>query len=75
MNLLSNFWLKGQYSNYTIYRLQQLAAGHNDADLMFPVASALSTDDMNAVAAYFEQLGISSSKPPNVPPVANPSSQ
>ena len=48
--------LKGQYSNYIVQRLQQLAAAHNDADLMFPVASALSADDMQAVAAYFEQL-------------------
>jgi len=48
--------LKGQYSNYIVQRLQQLAAAHNDVDLMFPVASALSADDMQAVAAYFEQL-------------------
>ena len=48
--------LQGQYSNYIIYRLQQLAAVHNDADLMFPVASALHPEDMQAVGAYFEQL-------------------
>jgi cytochrome c553 len=48
--------LKGQYSNYIVQRLQQLAAAHNNADLMFPVASALSAEDMQAVAAYFEQL-------------------
>jgi len=48
--------LQGQYSNYIVQRLQQLAAARNDADLMFPVASALSADDMQAVAAYFEQL-------------------
>jgi cytochrome c553 len=52
--------LQGQYSNYIIYRLQQLAAAHNDADLMFPVASALHTEDMQAVGAYFEQLPHSS---------------
>jgi cytochrome c553 len=51
--------LKGQYSNYIVQRLQQLAAVRNDADLMFPVASALSVDDMQAVAAYFEQLATS----------------
>ena len=49
--------LKGQYNNYIVYRLQQLAATHNDADLMFPVASALHPDDMKAVGAYFENLG------------------
>jgi cytochrome c553 len=48
--------LQGQYSNYIIYRLQQLAAAHNDADLMLPVASALHMEDMQAVGAYFEQL-------------------
>ena len=63
--------LKGQYSNYIVYRLQQLAAGHNDADLMFPVSSALSPEDMNAVAAYFERLGISSPQPSNVQQLAN----
>jgi cytochrome c553 len=63
--------LKGQYSNYILYRLQQLAAGHNETDLMFPVASALSPEDMNAVAAYFERLGISSPKPSNVQQLAN----
>lgn len=50
--------LHGQYSNYTVYRLQQLAATHDDGDLMSPVAAALSPEDMQAVAAYFEQLGI-----------------
>jgi cytochrome c553 len=50
--------LEGQYSNYIVYRLQQLAAAHNDADLMSPVASALSPEDMQAAGAYFEQLGI-----------------
>jgi cytochrome c553 len=63
--------LKGQYSNYIVYRLQQLAAGHNDADLMFPVSSALSPEDMNAVAAYFERLGFSSPQPSNVQQLAN----
>lgn len=63
--------LKGQYSNYIVYRLQQLAAGHDNADLMFPVSSALSPEDMNAVAAYFEQLGISSPKRANVQQLAN----
>ena len=63
--------LKGQYSNYILYRLQQLAAGHNDADLMFPVSSALSPEDMNAAAAYFERLGISSPKPSNAQQLAN----
>lgn len=48
--------LKGQYSNYIIQRLQQLAATHNDADLMFPVASSLGAHDMQAVAAYYEEL-------------------
>jgi cytochrome c553 len=48
--------LKGQYGNYIVQRLQQLASNHNDADLMFPVASALGPQDMQAVAAYFEQL-------------------
>ena len=63
--------LKGQYSNFLIYRLQQLAAGRNNADLMFPISSALSPDDMNAVAAYFERLGISSPQPSNVQQLAN----
>jgi cytochrome c553 len=63
--------LKGQYSNYIVYRLQQLAVGHNAADLMFPVSSALSSEDMNAVAAYFERLGLSSPKPSEVQPLAN----
>ena len=57
--------LKGQYSNYIVYRLQQLAAVHNDADLMFPVASALHSEDMQAVGAYFEQLGLSSAHQAN----------
>ena len=48
--------LKGQYSNYIVQRLQQLAATHNDADLMFSVASDLGAQDMQAVAAYYEQL-------------------
>jgi cytochrome c553 len=48
--------LQGQYSNYIIYRLEQLASSHNDADLMSPVAAALRTDDMRAVGAYYEQL-------------------
>lgn len=48
--------LQGQYSSYIIYRLQQLAANHNDADLMYPVAVALHTDDRQAVGAYYEQL-------------------
>jgi cytochrome c553 len=51
--------LKGQYSNYIVQRLQQLASTHNDADLMFPVASALAVQDMQAVAAYYEQLAYS----------------
>jgi cytochrome c553 len=54
--------LKGQYSNYIVQRLQQLAAAHNDADLMFPVASALGAEDMQAVAGYFEQLANSGSQ-------------
>ena len=66
--------LKGQYSNFIVYRLQQLAAGHSDADLMFPVAAALSPEDMNAVAAFFERLGISSPKSSNVQKLANSSS-
>ena len=66
--------LKGQYSNFIVYRLEQLAAGHNDADLMFPVAAALSPEDMNAVAAYFERLGLSSPKPSNAEKIANSSS-
>jgi cytochrome c553 len=48
--------LQGQYGSYIIYRLQQLAANHNDADLMSPVADALHTDDMQAVGAYYEHL-------------------
>jgi cytochrome c553 len=48
--------LKGQYGNYIVQRLQQLASTHNDADLMFSVASALGAQDMQAVAAYYEQL-------------------
>jgi cytochrome c553 len=48
--------LQGQYSNYIIHRLEQLAANHNDADLMGPVASALRTEDMQAVGAYYEEL-------------------
>ena len=48
--------LKGQYGNYIVQRLQQLASTHNDADLMFPVASALGAQDRQAVAAYYEQL-------------------
>jgi cytochrome c553 len=48
--------LQGQYSSYIIYRLQQLAASHNDADLMYPVAAVLHTSDMQAVGAYYEQL-------------------
>jgi len=63
--------LAGQYSNYIVYRLQQFAAAHNDADLMSPVASALTLQDMQAAGAYFEKLGISS----NVKTLANSSSQ
>ena len=63
--------LKGQYSNYIVYRLQQLAAGHNTADLMFPISAALTPEDMNAVAVYFERLGLSSPKPSNVQQIAN----
>jgi cytochrome c553 len=48
--------LKGQYSNYIVQRLQQFAAAHSDSALMFPVASALGAQDIQAVAAYFEQL-------------------
>jgi cytochrome c553 len=48
--------LKGQYRNYIVQRLQQLASNRNDTDLMFPVASALGPQDMQAVAAYYEQL-------------------
>jgi cytochrome c553 len=66
--------LKGQYSNFIVYRLEQFTAGHNDADLMFPIAAALRPEDMNAVAAYFERLGLSTSKPSNPEKIANTSS-
>ena len=63
--------LHGQYSNYIVYRLQQLAAEHEDDDLMSPVAAALSPEDMQAIAAYFEQLGITDAQHSGGQKVAN----
>ena len=63
--------LHGQYSNYIVSRLQQLAAAHEDDDLMSPVAAALSPEDMQAIAAYFEQLGITDAQHSGGQKVAN----
>jgi len=38
---------------------------------MFPISAALTPEDMNAVAVYFERLGLSSPKPSNVQQIAN----
>lgn len=67
--------LHGQYSNYIVSRLQQLAAAHDNDDLMSPVAAALSPEDMQAVAAYFERLGIIDAPQSRAQKLANSRSQ
>lgn len=51
-------YLAGQPARYLVKQLQDFAAGRRPAEVMGPFASALSRQDMEAVASYYAGLAL-----------------